>query len=256
MQAIEKMGFSLLAMLQHSWATVIRQDPEIAPGDWVAYRDCSSQKQLRKDVLYKGRAKVLKVGHLPKDSTTAEWYEPDPITGIITHAPLANGEVWHLDKRACFTLSAREDNTKPNVVESSLDRDLYVVTGCNENGDKIKLSLKMIHMDDKDMRPVEHDGPSFINRNENGRLYKCQMFRACSSSIKENTWVRDYGIDLKEVRRAHLNTYANSKVKGFMWLFTSYALPVGTRLCGKDACNRCAPTEWKWRTSGTWHMTA
>jgi hypothetical protein len=65
---MEKMGFSLLAMLQHSWATIVRQDPEIATGDWVAYSHCSSQKQLRKDVLYKGRAKVLEVGHLPKEN--------------------------------------------------------------------------------------------------------------------------------------------------------------------------------------------
>jgi hypothetical protein len=56
---IEKMGFGLLAMLQRSWATIVRRDPEIVPGDWVAYRDCSSQKQLHKDVLYEGRAKVL-----------------------------------------------------------------------------------------------------------------------------------------------------------------------------------------------------
>jgi hypothetical protein len=63
--------------------------------------------------------------------------------------------------------------------------------------------------------------------------------QGCNNSIKENAWVRDYGINLKEVRRAHLNTYADLKVKGFMWLFTSHALPVGTRLHGKDACNRC-----------------
>jgi hypothetical protein len=236
---MEKMGFGLLAMLQRSWATVVRQDPEIAPGDWVAYRDCSLQKQLRKDVLYEERAKVLEVGHLPKDSATAEWYEPDLIMGIMTHAPLANGEVWHLDKQACFMLSAGEDNTKPNIVELSPDRDLYVVAGRDENGDKIKLSLRIIHMDDENMHPVEQYGPSFIKRNENRHLYKCQMFRACYNSIKENAWVRDYGIDLKEVRRAHLNTYADSKVKGFMWLFTSHALLVGTRLCSKDACNRC-----------------
>jgi hypothetical protein len=85
----------------------------------------------------------------------------------------------------------------------------------------------------------EQYGPSFIKRNENGHLYKCQMFRACNNSIKENAWVRDYGIDLKEVCRAHLNTYTDLKVKGFMWLFTSHALLVGTRLRGKDACNRC-----------------
>jgi hypothetical protein len=130
----------------------------------------------------------------------------------MTHAPLANGEVWHLDKWACFKLSAGEDNTKPNIVELSPDRDLYVVAGRDENGDKIKLSLRMIHMDDEDMHPVEQYGPSFIKRNENGHLYKCQMF-------------------------------------------TSHALPVGTRLPARTPVTN-APIVWRWRTSSTWHTTA
>jgi hypothetical protein len=56
------------------------------------------------DVSNEGRAKVLKVGKAPKDSATAEWYEPDPVTGTMAHKQLDNGEVWHLDKRACYTL--------------------------------------------------------------------------------------------------------------------------------------------------------
>jgi hypothetical protein len=32
----------------------------------------------------------------------AEWYEPDPVMGVMTYTPLDNGEVWHLDKWACF----------------------------------------------------------------------------------------------------------------------------------------------------------
>jgi hypothetical protein len=59
----------------------------------VAYRDCSTHKQLHKDVLYEGRAKILEVGCSPKDFATAEWYEPDPITGVMTHTPLDNGKV-------------------------------------------------------------------------------------------------------------------------------------------------------------------
>jgi hypothetical protein len=97
----------------------------------------------------------------------------------------------------------------------------------------------MIHIDDEDMRPFEQYGPAFIKRNENGRLYKSQMFRSCTNSIKENAWERDYGVDLKEIRKTHLNTFAHSKVKGFMWLFTSHALPVGARLRRKETDNRC-----------------
>jgi hypothetical protein len=63
----------------------------------VAYRNYSTYKQLRKDILYEGRAKILEVGCSPKDSAMAEWHEPDPITGVMTYTLLDNGEVWHLD---------------------------------------------------------------------------------------------------------------------------------------------------------------
>jgi hypothetical protein len=87
-QDIEAAGFGLLAMLQRSWTTVVTHEPDLSLGDWVAYKDCSTHKQLRKDVTYEGRAKVLKVGKAPKDSPTAEWYEPDPVTGTMAHKPL------------------------------------------------------------------------------------------------------------------------------------------------------------------------
>jgi hypothetical protein len=160
----------------------------------------------------------------------AKWYEPDPVMGVMTYTLLDNGEVWHLDKRAYLMLGIGEDHTKPNSIESSPNRDLYIVARCNKKGEKIKLTLEMIHIDNKDMHPIEQYGPAFIKRNENGRLYKSQMFRSYTNSIKENTWERDYGINLKEICKTHLNTFAHSKVKGFMWLFTSHALPVGTRL--------------------------
>jgi hypothetical protein len=59
---------------------------------------------------------------------------------------------------------------------------------------------------------------AFIKRNENSRLYQAQMFRSCINSIKENAWVRDYGVDLEKVRKLHFSMFVHSKVKGFMWL--------------------------------------
>jgi hypothetical protein len=55
------------------------------------------------------------------------------------------------------------------------------------------------------------------------------------NKIKPNKWVENYGINLQKVRQEHLSTFASSKVKGFMWLFCSHALLVGTRLRGKKA---------------------
>jgi hypothetical protein len=165
---MEKAGFGLLAMLQRSWATVVRCNPGILQEDWVAYRDCSTHNQLCKDVLYEGRAKILEVGCSSKDSAIAEWYEPDSVTGVMTHTPLDNGEVWHLDKRACFTLAIGEDHIKPNSIESSPNRDLYIVAGCDKNGEKIKFNFEMIHIDDANIHPVKQYGPAFIKKNENG----------------------------------------------------------------------------------------
>jgi hypothetical protein len=87
---------------------------------------------------------------------------------------------------------------------------------------------------------------AFIKRNENSKLYQAQMFRTCINSIKKNAWVRDYSVDLEQVRKLHLNMFTHSKVKGFMWLWCSHALPAGTMLRGKDAssaCPHCGKTE-------------
>jgi hypothetical protein len=82
----------------------------------VAYRDFSTHKQLRKDITYEERAKVLKVGKAPKDSTTVEWYEPDPVMGTMAYKPLDNGEVWHFNKRACYTLIQGDNLNSPNII--------------------------------------------------------------------------------------------------------------------------------------------
>jgi hypothetical protein len=131
-------------MLQCSWATVVRHEPDLLPGDWVAYRDCSTHKQLRKDVTYEGRAKGLKVIKAPKDFATAEWYEPDPVTGTMAHKPLNKREVWHLDKRACYTLTQGDNLNSPNTINPLPTRDVYLVTGRDEEGYKIKTTLEQI----------------------------------------------------------------------------------------------------------------
>jgi hypothetical protein len=103
----------------------------------------------------------------------------------------------------------------------------YLVTGRDEEGYTIKTNLEQILTIEEDMRPTEQYGPAFIKRNENSRLYQAQMFRSCINSIKEDAWVRDYGVDLDKVCKLHLNTFAHSNVKGFMWLWCCHALPAG-----------------------------
>jgi exonuclease III len=108
---------------------------------------------------------------------------------------------------------------------AKLERDLHALPVGSSNRAatrvalhqyKVKTTLEQICINDEDMRPTEQYGPAFIKRNENSRLYQAQMFRTCINSIKENAWIRDYSVDLELVRKLHLNTFAHSKVKGFM----------------------------------------
>jgi hypothetical protein len=73
--------------------------------------------------------------------------------------------------------------------------------------------------------------------------------------IKVNAWVRDYNVDLPRICKEHLNTFAHSKIKNFMWLFCSHTLLVASRFRGKEANNICPICSLQ-RTSSIWHMNA
>jgi hypothetical protein len=90
------------------------------------------------------------------------------------------------------------------------------MTRVDKDGLKIKRTPRDILLDEEDMHPTEQYGPAFIKCNQNSQLYAAQMLCSCIPYIKVNTWERDYAINLTRVRRDHLNTFAYSKVKGFM----------------------------------------
>jgi hypothetical protein len=125
------------------------------------------------------------------------------------------------------------------MVDSNPTHDTYLVISTNKEGDKIKVTPENILLDEEDMRLAEKYGLAFIKRNQNSSLYGAQMLRSCINKIKPNKWVENYGINLSKVRQEHLFTFASSKIKGFMWLLCSHALPVGIRLRGKGAKTEC-----------------
>jgi hypothetical protein len=232
-------GLKLLAMMQGAWSVVVRHHPTIEKGDWVAYYDGSTTKQARKNMMWVGRGKVLEAGPDPKDSVTTEWYSLDPDTGVHTYERLPKEEAWHLDKKYCYRVDKGWDTRTPNYISSNPGEDAYLTIGVDDDGNKIKVTLGEILIDEEDMCPTEQYGLEFIKRNYNSKLYKAQLLQACINTIKINAWVRDYNINLARVRREHLNTFAHSKVKGFMWLFCSHELPVRTRMRGKKAGTKC-----------------
>jgi hypothetical protein len=56
-----------------------------------------------------------------KDLVTAEWYSPDPNTGVLSHDLLPNEEAWHLDRKYCYRVDKGWDT--PNTISSSLGTD-------------------------------------------------------------------------------------------------------------------------------------
>lgn len=229
-------GNRTLAMLQGAWSVVVRRHLSPKPGEWIAYYDDSSTKKKLRDHTYDGRAKVVCAPTSVEDTITADWYIQDQ--GRWAIEPLPPNTYWHLEPKKCY----RTDNM---AISSHPHSDLYLTVE-NSEGGKTKLKLEEILLDEEDMRPAEEYGPAFIKRNQNSKLYKAQLLRTCKTGIKVNAWERDYEVNLTKVRKLHLQTFAHSKVKGFMWLFISHALPVGTRLRGKDAssdCPICGKTE-------------
>jgi hypothetical protein len=73
-----------------------------------------------------------------------------------------------------------------NVVDSNPTHDTYLKIGTNKEGDKIKVTLENILLDEEDMRPAKKYGPAFIKRNQNSSLYGAQMVRSCINKIKPN----------------------------------------------------------------------
>jgi hypothetical protein len=127
-------------------------------------------------------------------------------------------------------------------------QNIYLVISRDEEGHKVKMTPEDILIDEENMSLAEKYSPEFIKCNQNSSLYKAQMFWNYVNKIKIKKWVENYKINLQKVRQKHLSIFASSKIKGFMWLFCSHALPVGTRLQGKKAkieCPQCRKPEDK-----------
>eukprot|EP01127_Copromyxa_protea_P008941 TRINITY_DN2068_c0_g1_i4.p1 TRINITY_DN2068_c0_g1~~TRINITY_DN2068_c0_g1_i4.p1 ORF type:complete len:148 (-),score=25.14 TRINITY_DN2068_c0_g1_i4:385-828(-) len=99
---INQTGSKLLAMFQKSWATVVRRDPVLNPGDWVKYSNDVECRKSCADQFYEGKAQV--------------------IASKILNNPEGE-EKWHLPTKKCYKLDA----TTGNLQESRL------ITICEEN---------------------------------------------------------------------------------------------------------------------------
>jgi hypothetical protein len=70
--------------MQGAWGNVVRHNPAIQEGDWIAYYNGESKKG---DTLWLGRAKIINPGLEPKDQVIADWDGIDENKGTLTIEP-------------------------------------------------------------------------------------------------------------------------------------------------------------------------
>ena len=244
---IKTTGSKLLALLQQAWAKVIRRRPALTEGDWVAYSNDELPKKKFCDQIYDGKARIVQPQEEHSKQATADWYERNPESGLHTYQAPEEGECWHLWDYKCYKLKRPVKMAGPIELAPTTPGDLYIVLGTNPlTGLKTKLPIEDILASEEELAPTEKYGPEFIKRNENSKLYKAQLIRNNKTYIKENKWITKYGIDLQLARKVNLGSFVHAKIKGFLWLFISHALPVGTRLRGKGKdtpCPHCQGSE-------------
>jgi hypothetical protein len=239
---IKHTGSKLLAMFQQSWSTVVRRDPVLNPGDWVKYSNDVERRKRFADQFYEGKAQVI-AARIPEGSEVpVDWFDQNDNQGPYLLNNPEGEEQWHLPTKKCYKIDATTGN-----LQESRPEELYIVVGRNEDtGLKMKVYIDQILTEEEDKITTELYSPQFLKKTANSKLYKAQLLRTRKTYIKSNKWVEKYNINLRRARNLHNGTYAQSKIKGFMWLFISHALPVGTRLRGKDsdpACPHCGRDE-------------
>ena len=140
---------------------------------------------------------------------------------------------WFMPSKKCYKLEAPPLGDETFKIAAPNPEEAFLVTGYDKNtGERKEVPLSDLDLAKEDLTMEKGPSHKFVKANDNSILYQAQLLHSCTTRIKVNTWERDYAINLQVVRNNHKKTWANSKVKGFMWLLTSHALPVGTRLRG------------------------
>ena len=94
--------------------------------------------------------------------------------------------------------------------------------------------------------PINGFTASFLELDANSILYKAQLRRYAATRRKPIKWEDLYDTKVNFHLKLNQKSITHSRVKGFMWLFYLHALPVGTRLRGKDtdpSCKICGEEE-------------
>ena len=204
-----------------------------AAGEAFAYSNGEENRVATADQVYMdGYAIARGPSGSFTGKTEGDWWKKQD--GSWTHAPPGDGmPSWFMPSKKCYRLEAPPVGDETLRIAATNPEEAFLVTGYDkESGERKEFLLSDLDMAKEDISMEEGASRRFIKANDNSILYQAQLLRSCTTRIKVNTWERDYAINLQVVRNNHKKTWANSKVKGFMWLLTSHALLVGTRLRG------------------------
>ena len=233
----------LLAAFQQAWTTIVRRNPTLHAGDWVAYANSEEPGKSTADKVYDGRALIVEVDNNQNSST---WFDRDPDMGLFSKDSLEDNKYWHMSNKKCYKLEFPATDLSPNRITETNQKSLYINIGPPRDGaELIKLTLEDILAQEDEPMPGEKFGPAFLKKVDNSRLYTAQLFRKHNFYIKENKWALKYNININKPRNEQNRSIAHSRVKGFMWLFYSHALPVKDRLHGSGSkdCPLCGGKE-------------
>ena len=226
-------GSELLAELQAGWANIIRRRPAFAIGDLVAYSDEEEPGRLHGDTLYRGKGVVIEDSTNDDREVRVQWYTEEE-DGLYSLSP----QTWNLPVKKCYLLDGN-DIQGEMVLAPSKAESLYITTDIDPKTERDKV----IWLNDLDIKVEDKDSEEqliqFIKLNENSELYKAQLKISAITNIKPNAWERDYGTDHLKLRNLTRKSWAHSRVRGFNWLLASHALPVASRMRGKDSCSTC-----------------
>jgi hypothetical protein len=115
--------------------------------------------------------------------------------------------------------------------------DLYVKT--LKRGKLTAHRLDKVILLEPEPAPINGFTPEYLELDANSILYRAQLYRYAELKRKPIKWEDTYRIKVNPLMGLSSAGMTHSKVKGFMWLFYTHALPVATRMWGKETSQEC-----------------
>ena len=149
----------------------------------------------------------------------------------------ANGETWHLLKKCCHRIEEEPSSFDSINIAMTDPHDLYVKT--LKRGKLTAHRLDKVILLEPEPAPINGFTPEYLELDANSILYRAQLYRYAELKRKPIKWEDTYRIKVNPLMGLSSAGMTHSKVKGFMWLFYTHALPVATRMWGKETSQEC-----------------